>query len=626
MDAKDYCLEAVLRERQQWVIPVYQRTYSWETSDGKQLPNLWSDLESKAVEQLESGKVSPHFCGAIIYSEPRERTFSTVNRRFLVDGQQRITTFNIALCAIREVAKEHALEQYIHETDDFVLNPITNAMTDPERDRFKLWSSSIDRPYYLALADDGVDGLKSQFSEYFYKNGNLIDGQAPKMISAYCYLVSKIRDFVSEREKLDQDAKKSLEALRHGFLYGFQIVVVQLGEGDDAQSIFASLNGNAQPLSAFDLIRNDIFHRARKGNENEEDLYSGPWARLETEFWREDVKQGRRKLPRTDHLVAHTLVAERAREINVGNVANEYSSFARDSGFESVQDEIHSLLKYADVYQSLEEMKAGSTELRIAEMLKLWDISTFHPIVMWVGKQPYSDQTKQTIYRYLENYIVRRDFCGLTAKNLNKVVPALISKIKNAQDPVQTLTEAFSELSGDGSRMPNDVEIISSAENNPLYKDLTSRKLCYILRCIELLIRTKKDETIGLDNLTVEHIMPQRWAEHWPLPNGEFSPTEQEHLIDSQDRQLSNESIESVRQRESLKHTIGNLTLVTTSLNPAMGKESWNNKRKELRDSLLAINRQVCENENWNDDCIKLRSLDIGNQLNLIWPKVVSQT
>ncbi len=92
MHAKDYSLNAVLEQRQQWVIPVYQRQYAWETGPDKQLPKLWDDMRERALERLEGMPPKPHFVGAIIYSEPAEQPFGTVNKRFLVDGQQRIST------------------------------------------------------------------------------------------------------------------------------------------------------------------------------------------------------------------------------------------------------------------------------------------------------------------------------------------------------------------------------------------------------------------------------------------------------------------------------------------------------------------------------------------------------
>lgn len=634
MQAKDHSLNNVLRERQQWVIPVYQRHYAWETKADKQLPKLWDDIRDRALERLEGKDVSPHFVGAIIYSEPTDQPFGTVNRRHLVDGQQRISTFSLVLCAVREIAESRGEIQLASAAKAYIFNEIGDAMADPERERFKLWSSSHDRPHYLAIADGGVPLLRSEFPQFFYKNGKLVTGQAPKMLAAYCYLTNEIEAFIDEQLSQSRTAQQALDAILHGFLHGFQIVVVQLGKQDDAQSIFASLNGNAEPLSAFDLIRNDIFHRASKALENEDALYKGNWSRLETQFWKTEVKQGRMKRPRTDHLVAHTLVAETAQEINVGQVANEYRIFAKAHGFETVEAEITSLLEYADVYEALERRDEHLPEARIATLLLAWDMSAFHPLVMWIGKHGPSEEAKRKAYALLESYIVRRDLCNLTRKNYNKVVPSLLRAAKGADDlPAALLTQMLS-FEGDISRLPHDQDVQRAVMSQPVYETLGSQKLRYILREIELVARGKFQEEVSLktENLTVEHIMPQKWAEHWPLLDGTQCSHEISWMASLSGVQLSPEVTEAMERREQIKHTLGNLTLVTGALNPAMGKASWDEKKRYLARSLLTLNSGVCSVENWsewglsdglettwNETVIEARSRFLGEQIIRVW-------
>ena len=603
MQAKDHSLNTVLRERQQWVIPVYQRHYAWETKSDKQLPKLWDDIRDRAIERLDGKDVSPHFVGAIIYSEPTDQPFGTVNRRHLVDGQQRISTFSLVLCAVREIADVKGETQLASAAKAYIFNDLGDAMAEPERERFKLWSSSHDRPHYLAIADGGVSSLRSEFPEFFYKNGKLIMGQAPKMLAAYWYLTKEIEAFIEEQIEQNKTAQQVLDAILHGFLHGFQIVVVQLGKQDDAQSIFASLNGNAEPLSAFDLIRNDIFHRASKALENEDQLYEGSWSRLETQFWKTEVKQGRQKRPRTDHLVAHTLVAEMAQEINVGQVANEYRTFAEAHDFQTVEAEIASLLEYADVYQALEDKGEHHPEAKIATLLSAWDMSAFHPLVMWIGKHGSSDEAKVQAYKLLESYIVRRDLCNLTRKNYNKVVPSLLRAAKGAEDIGEALLAQMQSFEGDISRLPHDEDVKRAVLTQPVYDTLGSQKIRYILREVELSARGRFDEDVSVktDSLTVEHIMPQSWAEHWRLPDGTQCEQEVSWMASMSGEQIAPEVAEAMDRREQLKHTLGNLTLVTGSLNPAMGKAGWDDKKRYLSRSLLTLNRTICDIENWTE-------------------------
>lgn len=638
MQAKDHTLRSVLQLRQQWVIPVYQRHYAWGAKADEQIPKFWNDIQDRAVEHLEGKPVSPHFMGAIIYSEPTGQTFGTVSKRHLVDGQQRITTFSLALFALKEVAESLGLEQPATAVQDFLINAESASMVEPERERFKLWSSSYDRPHYLSIARGGVGALREDFPDNFYKNGRLMAGRAPKMIAAYVALVQEMQSFVKEQSKEGFSEAETINAILHGFLMGFQIVVVQLEKHDDPQSIFASLNGQAKPLSSFDLIRNDIFHRASKQLEDEDALYEGNWKRLESQFWKEEVKQGRLKRPRTDHLITHTLVAERAQEINTGQVANEYRTFAREHDFETVQEEIDSLLKYADVYEALERKDSGKPEARIAEFLDIWDISSFHPLVLWIGRQAFEDEVKRAAYRHVENYVVRRDVCGLTRKNYNKVVPSLLRALQAEDGPIDALTDQMAKMEGDGSRNPTDADVTRSMVQRPVYNELGSKKLRFILREIELKMRTKNDEKVSTDNLQIEHVMPQKWSEHWPLTNGTQCKFEEPYLAGI----LGNEPVtledsELMDKRERAKHTFGNLTLVTGSLNPTLGKGPWGEKADYFSRSLLAMNRHLSDKAEWGDmseelhshptwdeNVIAARSQFLASKVLEIWPAKAS--
>ena len=620
MHAKDYSLNEVLKERQQWVIPVYQRHYAWEIGADKQLPKLCNDICDRALEVLENKKPSPHFVGAIIYSEPKNQPFGTVHKRFLVDGQQRVTTFSLALCALRELAEKYNAKQLVNAINEFVFNAKSDAMVNPDREQFKLWSSSFDRPQYVDLSNDGSDKIRTEYPDYFYKNKKLKVANASKLINAYWYLLEQFDAFILANKKEDIEPEQTISAILTGFLDGFQIVVVQLDEQDDAQSIFASLNGKAEPLTAFDLIRNDIFHRASKKQENEEFLYDQHWKVLETEFWKHEIKQGRLKRPRTDHLITHTLVAETAQDVSVGQVANEYQVYAKNKNFETVSDEIQNLLKYANVYKAMETQNKTAPEFRIAKMLNIWDISALHPIVLWTAVQDITNDTKLSIYALLESYIVRRDICGLTRKNYNKVVPSLLRAMANSPDPLMKLQQHLLKLDGFTSRFPLNGELKNAFEKRPVYNDLGSKKLRYLLKKIELNMRSKFDEDVTIDpkNLTIEHIMPQKWAENWPLPNGKTVDNEEPYGFFS-DKDLSSETKALMEERENAKHAFGNLTMITNSLNPSLSNQNWENKKSEFSNSLLAINRGIAVKENWDENAITQRGKLLADIAINIW-------
>ena len=120
MDAKAHDLNFVLGQKQHWVVPVYQRHYEWESVADKQIPKLWGDLRDKALDRLDDRSPFPHYFGAIIYSEPSKQAFGSTPRRFLVDGQQRITTFQIILATLREIAREQGMENVVEVADTYL--------------------------------------------------------------------------------------------------------------------------------------------------------------------------------------------------------------------------------------------------------------------------------------------------------------------------------------------------------------------------------------------------------------------------------------------------------------------------------------------------------------------------
>ena len=426
MRADAFRLEVVLSEKQQWVVPVYQRHYEWETNEDKQIPKLWEDLRDKAEEHLDGRRAYPHYFGAIIYSEPSGQPFGTVRKRYLVDGQQRITTFELVLITMREVARERELPRIQDVVETYLFNELGKGMADPERERYKLWPSAYDRQLYRNIVDNPRKSIQKLEKQYFYKNGNLIKGQAPNLLRAYWFLHEAINEFIDDRVKNDgSTAEDTLDALLSGFLSGFQVVMIHLDENDDAQEIFASLNGMAKPLSPFDLIRNDVFHRARKTGEDDEQLFDERWKEFEGPFWSAQVRQGRFKRARADHLISHAVVAETAREVNTGKIATEYQHYARERGFPTVGEELDILLGHAKTYRGMEELSNPVTN-RLTQVLRYWDLSTFHPVVLWINAQEVEDEEKESLLRLLENYVVRRELCGLTTKNYNKVAIMMI--------------------------------------------------------------------------------------------------------------------------------------------------------------------------------------------------------
>lgn len=620
MEARVLSLDDVLRERQRWCVPVYQRHYEWETGENGQLHRLWEDLEEKAEEFIARSAAYPHYIGAIIVAEPPNQPFGTVRQRLLVDGQQRITTFQLVLTAIREVARRHNIDTLIPVIEAYLFNEISGGMSQPQMERYKLWPSSYDRALYQKIATEQADALPQLYPDLFYKNGNLKFGAAPNLLAAFWYLLEKVEVFVLETEPEGITLETRLQALLKGFLAGFRVVVIQLDDKDDAQEIFASLNGLGKPLKPIDLVRNDVFHRARRAGEDDEAIFADHWKEFEDPFWQIETRQGRFKKARIDFFLGHMLVVETAKEVNLGKLAAEYQGYARKRSFESVASEIRHILRYVPAYRSLLRNKPFPVVDNIARFLSTWDLTVFFPLVFHISVAEIDDTEKVEMTRIVTAYIVRREICGLTSKNYNNLVVRALGRLEAVgSTTAQALRDFLMGLEGDAVRLPSDTEVIEKFARRNAYRDIPTPRLRFVLEGIEHHKRTTFDESVMATGLlTIEHVMPQRWAEKWKLPDGSNAPCESSYMA------LVSHKVEAtvremIATRERWVDTVGNLTLVTGSLNPSLGNENFDEKKARLAKSLLVLNREIGAESGWTENTIRDRGIALATVAAKVW-------
>lgn len=628
MDAKAHDLDYILRQRQQWVVPVYQRHYAWESAKDGQIPKAWADLRDRAIERLESQTRFPHYFGAIIYSEPPKQPFGAIQKRFLVDGQQRITTFNLVIAALREVASKLGIEHTVNIAEAYLFNDEGKGMDDPERERYKLWPSAYDRQLFRQIMDNNLDEIRENHTpSFFYKNGNLKTGNSPKLLQSYWYFVTQIEQFIEQNTKECLKPEDILNALIDGLLAGFRIVVIQLDQHDDAHEIFASLNGMAKPLSPFDLIRNDVFCRARRLQEDDEKLFDDRWSEFEKPFWSAAVRQGRFKRARADYLVANTVICETARDVNVGKIAVEYQRYAYERGFKSVAEELDVLLTHGRTYQALERQEDASDLVGLSRVLQIWDLSTFHPLILWINAYEKDTEIRKCFYRQIEAYIIRRQLCALTTKGYNRVVTGLLRSMRGSDNCLNAFRKHLSGLEGSVSRMPRDDEVSKAVKEIDIYWRARSPQIRYILLQIESKLRTKLDESIcSKSDLTIEHIMPRKWEDNWPLTDGKFVSCQASLYYNTQSSSLystkysgryidvdtgdhiDDETALVVDKRNKIVDSLGNLTLLTGWLNPILSNSEWNKKKASFSESLLALNREIAKSDQWDENSISQRA------------------
>lgn len=619
MKADPFQIGDVLRDQKRFIVPIYQRTYAWTRT--RQLEKLFDSIEGKARERLAGlGPAYPHYMGALLLSPRGKFVFNSIQVLDVVDGQQRLTTYQIFIAALRDLAKAIGDSSLADRLTPFLLNTDAKQLKDPKVERFKLQASQYDRPLFHDLVDLDRDALRKKHPAAFYKNGNIRDSESPLPLRAWWYFREEAEAFV--REGGDDDRSVRLTALSAALLEDFRVIVITLDETDDAQVIFETLNSGGEPLAAMDLVRNDVFHRAIRRNEDVDALMEGRWSVFEDSFWKQEATQGRIKKPRIDFFLAHTLTAETGKEILLTELYAHYKSFVKERGFATVDAELDTLVRHAPTYRMLVAPTGAGALADLARQLHVFDVSTAYPLVFVIAASDADDEEKAALYRLISSYVVRRALCQLTAKAYNTTFVRVAASLREHGVSRKTFAAAFADTAGETVRFPADSELLTAILTLEQYDVIPTSRLRYLLGELEKASRDKYDETVSLrDDLTIEHVLPDKWAEHWPLPDGARAP--HDHVVSADDPRHS-----GIRKREVLKHTLGNLTLLTPSGNPRLGNLPFTtvdasvglSKREALRTSLLKMNQEIAAHDDWSEDRIEARGKLLAKRVCALWP------
>lgn len=625
----------VLQDSRKFTVPIYQRQYAWKED---RLQPLWDDLVSKADELLEGPPKFQHYMGALILA-PGSDGYSVgrISSVQVVDGQQRLSTFQLFLAALRHVATERKQDAIVKALDVYIFNDERSAEADASTaDRLKLVPTPADRTIFRDLMTEPFSVVRSRHSHAFYKNGNIIKGQAPRALLAYIYFRDKIDHYATwgssdpddedqidvaqlaaAMTKDDPSAGSRLQALADALLIQFKLVIINLEEGDDAQVIFETLNSRGEPLLAMDLVRNNIFHRAEAQGENPQGLFETRWKPFDQLFWKEDAPRAKPKRPRIDHFLSYALTAQTGEETSLRELYAEYRAFARPKGkprFATVGEELDALLQFNPVYEALEKGTGDEHVAWLGRKLATWEVGTVYPLVFATAVAEMPDDEKQTIYRLIYSYIVRRAICNLTAKSLNKNFARIVSIFNERGASLDAFRSSFVGQSGPAVRFPDDAELLEAIATQPIYQNiLRAERLIDILWELERATRSKfQVDEKRPSFLSVEHVLPQTWTTHWPLPDGRTVPA----LRIPVDEEMAL----AMRHRDAHRHRLGNLTLVTSPLNSSMQNQAFDAKRDRLAKSLVALNTVIAESATWDEDAIVKRGLELGKLAINIWP------
>ena len=356
--------------KKRYLIPLYQRQYAWKVRP--QLELLWEDIE-RAVKRLTTDRasLSPHFMGAIVIVQIK--TFGKQVQAFeIIDGQQRLTTFQVLLAALRDVAAAKS-SKYADELQKYLMND--GVMENPQAERFKLWPSLSDRRAFVAIVDANtdLDEITSRLMDE--------DGFVRPAADAYAFFRKQIEIHVYDDGNFNEDRLETLfEALKEGLA----VVSIELEGGDDPQTIFETLNSRGIALTPADLTRNFIFQRAKgmgqvDGSLAIDKLYEKHWLPLDRAFWAQIASRGRQSRNRLDWMLTDHL------SMHIGDLVSVESLFERyrrwilnQRPFLSVTEELESVTATGAVEKRLFEQQKGDALGDFGRFADAFDVSNRH--------------------------------------------------------------------------------------------------------------------------------------------------------------------------------------------------------------------------------------------------------
>ncbi|GAA9003582.1 DUF262 and DUF1524 domain-containing protein [Helicobacter pylori] len=474
MDADKNTLLNFIKGNQnnQLVIPIYQRLYSWEEEQCKQ---LWDDI----IKIGGDDKMDGHFIGFILYM--LVGITHSNNILLIIDGQQRLTTITLLLTALRD---------HLNDEDEF----LKKFSCQKIQNRYLINSDKdSDKKFRLILSESDKDTLLS-----------LIDKDKRKPSEPSLKIVENFKlfgEWISKNTNQLETIFKGLEKL--------MIVEIALEKGkDDPQLIFESMNSKGMELMQTDLIRNYIIMETEI--EKQESFYNKYWRAMEDE-----LKQSKRE-DLFNKFVRHYLTIK-TRVPNINKVYVAFKDYRQKEGI-GIEDLLKDLQKYCGYFCQIAFKKEADKDLNKAlGFLVDLEMDVIYPLLLELYSD-YSDGVLSEndftpIIDLIESYICRRAVCGLGTNSLNKVFPSFTKHIQK-DEYFKSLEAHFGSLT-EKQRFPNNDEFKDCFITIDFY-NFKKRNIFF-----ERLENFDRKERVYTHEYTTEHIMPQTLTEEWERDLGE---------------------------------------------------------------------------------------------------------
>ena len=571
-------------------IPPFQRRYVWNQEE--QWEPLWNDVDDLAQSILDGDLSEAHFMGAVVLQQMPVAA-GTIERRIVVDGQQRLTTLQLLIDAIQEVLEDRKHTDPAKRLAGLVANGEEYRDGEPDY-AFKVWPTVGDRAAFS-------HAMNSELSAAGYAESSVVQ--------AHEYFKGQAGQWLHRFPVETGERDRAAHALDQAVRTGLEIVVIDLGASDDPHVIFETLNARGTPLLQSDMVKNKILHDVGiQLGDNESDVSAAeeeiwPFSEL---WWHQKVGRGMQRRPRVDVYLNHWLTLRNRAEMKSYDEFRAFEKYVHEQG--CIRDVVQDLEELGSIYRDVEQVRRDDIA-RFLERRNVMNVGQVTPLLLWLLSAGLSRRVLANCIKALESFLVRRAVCGYSTRSYGDLFVGLISRLAGSStNQVDHVVASYlGEQTAQGTLWPADEELRERFLEVPLYQYLTRGRLRIVLEGIEEQVRTNWAESGEVPSrLSIEHVMPQAWHSNWPLPD---DVPDYEEAIANRDRAI---------------HTIGNLTLVNGSLNSSLSNAPWNTKKDALADhSVLFLNKRLVNRgpDVWDETAIKKRAKWLYKQAVKVWPR-----
>ncbi|WP_262391880.1 DUF262 domain-containing protein [Nocardiopsis sp. CNR-923] len=578
---------------QHFVIPLFQRPYVWK--EDEQWEPLWQDIRRIAELRIDEPHLNAtHFLGAVVIQshEAQSKRLTTWN---VIDGQQRLTTLQIladATCALLvESGNERLagqLERLTHNDDVYV---------DDGDIRLKVRHLNKDQSAFdeVMSAEPPVDHTDLAHSD-------------SQIVAAHAYFSTVIEQWLGlpGSDEYTVKAKKLTDVL----LDGLQLVSIELEASENSQEIFETLNARGTPLTAADLVRNFVFQRLEAEGADTKKAYREDWP-FETKFWMKEVSVGRNFISRSSLFLNQWLVSRTGEEISPQATFNRFKSYVELESGHKMANLLPEIKQQAQQYESWTEAAArhggslDSAEMAVYRM-QASGVEVLKPLLIWLHKpgRDLPQESVDQIIQVAESWVVRRQLIRLSGSDLGRIVADLIAANSTApaDELVERVTGHLARLNVTSTYWPGDEEVRTTLTTESAYSRFPRGRLRMILEAVEDLYREETDQPqIERKGYPIEHLLPRKWHDTWAV-----------------------QTPEDTEERQRRVHRLGNLTLLTKSLNSKVSNGPWSAKRSALMDhNTITLTGRVIkrtEHHAWDEELIDERTTELIDRILQVWP------